>query len=518
MTSLLLLASIILCFSLMLFTLGLRGRVTQRGQFCRRCRFDLAGIGLDDPGARCPECGRALSGAKGRRTVLRRRSRLALSIAALLMLVSAIVAGISISGRAAVVYAHMPERIVLNAALWGSDPALDELISRSSKKDALSDGAWEVAIGYALTLQGDESRVWNPRWGEVLYLGATGGQLSDEQLGRYISKLDRVEVELRSRVLAGTARLPMTISFVSNRGNAITGGSLGLLRMLRITRAGVEGHEREADPDGSFHEIRLDPRVQSNLGMMSMGMSPNIKITKGSQPPQAGETLPVIVEYTISIAHTEGEEPFYEWSGRFEQTIEVLPIDSEIVERAQPIGGSAAASRYFTIPDIAVTQPLPEGLSKTASEMIAMFAFQKHQCPMSVAYRVFLRSDAGEEIEIDQVVSERSPGVLSGTSVMMYLRPGKDTQNARLLRAAQIMLDQGHATLVMRVDPDLAIDTPGIDRVMDLDLIFDDVPVVPSPPGQFNNSGMLGDTVAARALLDDPAPVPAETDQEGNTP
>ncbi len=149
-------------------------------------------------------------------------------------------------------------------------------------------------------------------------------------------------------------------------------------------------------------------------------------------------------------------------------------------------------------------------------EMIAMFAFQKHQCPMAVAYRVFLRSDAGEEFEIAQIVSEESPSSLSGIGVMMNLRPGHDTQSARLLRAARTMLDQGHATLILRADPDLAIDTPGIDRVMDLDLIFEDVPVVPSQPGRFNNSGAFGDTVAARALPREL--VPTDDHPQGYTP
>lgn len=501
---------------LLLLTLALRGRIAQRGQFCRKCRFDLAGIDLGEPTAQCPECGRAVSGGRRPRTVRRRRSRLLLGIATLLMLVFIIAAGISLSGSAAAVYRHMPERVVLNAAQWGSEPALDELITRSSKKDVLSDAGWQAAIEHALGLQSDESRVWDPRWGEVLYLGATGNHLRDEQLGRYVSTLDRVKVAMRSRVHAGTARLPMNISLVTDRGNAVSGGWLGLHRTLRITRAGVEGFERSQDPNGIGLPFAFTPQVQRNLGSMSMGMWPSIDITRAGRAPLAGQRLAVTIEYTVSIAHAEGEEPFFEKSGRFEQEIEVLPVDAEIVERAQPIGGVAAASRYFTIPDIAVTQPLPEGKGRTSNEMIAMFAFQKRRCPMAVAYRVYLRADSGQEFEIAQIVSEESPDSLSASGVMVNLRPGDDTGNASLLRAAGIMLDRGHATIVMRTTPDLAIDTPGIEQVMDLDLIFEDVPVVPSPPGQFNNSGAFGDSVAARALLDDPAP--ASGDQNGSTP
>lgn len=113
-----------------LVAIGLRGRVTQRGRFCRWCRFDLAGIDTDDPGARCTECGRPVNSPEARRSTLRIPRRWPIIAAAVILLLYGGVGAIVLSGSAPAVLARMPSGIVLASARWRNDAALDELMRR----------------------------------------------------------------------------------------------------------------------------------------------------------------------------------------------------------------------------------------------------------------------------------------------------------------------------------------------------------------------------------------------------
>ncbi|MGV6814741.1 MAG: hypothetical protein ACWA5W_07025, partial [Phycisphaerales bacterium] len=96
-----------------LLIIALRGRVTHRGQFCKNCKFDLAGLKLESADAKCPECGSGIHDESARRSQLRRVSRIGVVISAIVLLVgtSGVIAGAT--GKTGSIIAAMPDPVVL---------------------------------------------------------------------------------------------------------------------------------------------------------------------------------------------------------------------------------------------------------------------------------------------------------------------------------------------------------------------------------------------------------------------
>ncbi len=115
--------------------LALRARVTARGIFCRRCRFDLAG--LDHARSpTCPECGRDLRSPNSTRSTLRAANPPMLVVAACLMLLG--IAGLT--ANAPSVQAFILSRVSDPALVWldraGLNRARAEVLSRLARNEA----------------------------------------------------------------------------------------------------------------------------------------------------------------------------------------------------------------------------------------------------------------------------------------------------------------------------------------------------------------------------------------------
>jgi hypothetical protein len=102
-------------------------RRTGSTPYCRKCGYNLTGRALDDPDARCSECGVALSQdavVRGKRHV--RRGRLAVGL--LLFLIGAVPlvgAGVALL-RGADVYQYLPSRVLLAFLRYGNVSTVDE--------------------------------------------------------------------------------------------------------------------------------------------------------------------------------------------------------------------------------------------------------------------------------------------------------------------------------------------------------------------------------------------------------
>ncbi len=189
---------VLLGVGLLVSILAFRGRVVARGQFCKKYRFDLAGLDLDAADARCPECGRGIHQESSRRTLLRRRSRLGL-IAATLLLVSGFGAiGVGAAGKTNAIITAMPDSVVLWLTDLGVDEALDELVVRVSKvPGTMSAKSWDDAIEQGLAFQADKTLVWDVRWGEVLVIAMLEKCLVGDALYKFVESSLIAEFETR---------------------------------------------------------------------------------------------------------------------------------------------------------------------------------------------------------------------------------------------------------------------------------------------------------------------------------
>jgi len=189
---------VLLGVGLLVSLFAFRGRVAARGQFCKKCRFDLAGLEIEADGARCPECGSEVSLESARRGLIRRRSRVGLGAAVLLMLAGGGGIWAGATGKTGSIITAMPDPIVLWLTDWGVDEALDELVVRVSKvPGTMSAGSWDDAIEQGLAFQADTALVWDERWGEVLVIAMLEKRLVGDALYKFVESSLIAEFETR---------------------------------------------------------------------------------------------------------------------------------------------------------------------------------------------------------------------------------------------------------------------------------------------------------------------------------
>ncbi len=189
---------ILVVLGFVIFLLAMRGRVAARGQFCKKCKFDLAGLDLDPTNAKCPECGSEIHQESARRTQLRRMSRTGMVIAAILLLVGTSGVWAGAAGKTNALIAAMPDPIVLWLTDWGVDEALDELVVRTSKvPNTMSVENWDRAIEQGLAFQADSTLIWDERWGQVLVVAMLEKRLVGDALYKFIESSLIAEFETR---------------------------------------------------------------------------------------------------------------------------------------------------------------------------------------------------------------------------------------------------------------------------------------------------------------------------------
>ena len=120
----------VLIVGLIAIVIGLRGKISERGVYCKSCRFDLQGTRTDDPDAQCPECGSRVHHRDAQRDVLRRVSRVRVISGCVITLFAAGGLYISLFSTQASVFAYLPNQVVLSFAEKGYTDAVDEAIDR----------------------------------------------------------------------------------------------------------------------------------------------------------------------------------------------------------------------------------------------------------------------------------------------------------------------------------------------------------------------------------------------------
>lgn len=188
---------------------GLRGRRVDDRPICRKCRFDLSGLGgageaEDVVPARCPECGRDLSEKLAVRFGHRRRRRGMVGVGSAALLIGVGVLGASAWSAAvgANFNAFKPVwMLALEArglAPGRASAALSELVNRA-EQDSLSESRLRSLAEQGLALQADEDRPWLPGWGSLIEQAWSAGAISDDLFKKYAQRIAREGLEMRVR-------------------------------------------------------------------------------------------------------------------------------------------------------------------------------------------------------------------------------------------------------------------------------------------------------------------------------
>ena len=467
----------ILLFSFPIFVIAWRGRIIARGEFCRKCRFDLAGLDIDSADAKCPECGSEVHDSAHRRGIIRKKSMLGFGIAALLLIVGGGVIGVGASGKTGAVLASMPDSIILRLTDWGIDEALDELVTRSTiVPTAMSANSWDHVIESGLAHQADTSITWDVRWGEVLFQGLVQNQLSDEQLKEYFVNGTRKAIEIRDRASQGSKGVAYTLSLSPGRIEAlITGGSTGYMFSMNIIEYGVIGHPASYSRKGAgiYYEIVV-PGMAGNRSYAHSGITGSLWNLELLSVARAGEQIPLYVEFLIEIERTKDEVIVAEHRLRFEQSVEILESDVPVVAVYQDVQAAKDVSRKLIIsPIYAIAEP---GGRNRAKPKALAFQIMCNNVQEALGFSIFIQHD-GQEIEVGQFVKSKANNGSIGSinSLRFETNDFYSIESARMFHANAIAA--GELDIVLRTQSSVADQSPSIQEVLDISVEFHSVPV-----------------------------------------
>ena len=472
-----------------LLLFAFRGRIVERGQFCKRCKFNLAGLDLAQHDIKCPECGRAVHQGSARRALLRRRSRTGLIIAAILLIAGLGTMGVWASGNASAVLKPLPDWAVVGLTDLGMDAALDELVVRVSRTtNPMSDSQLNHVIEAGLKHQANLSAAFDPRWGEVLYVTCVEGQMSDEQLKQYMLTGVSVDVLIRDRVHQGAKQIDSLMKISPTRLDALTGGNTGYTVETKWVADGVVGQ----DARKSSNAYSPSALVRATRGGWWVNSAPSPIVPTGDAlNGKVGSKLNIYSEYEIvlrtpsdgypasfKIPDQELEENLVIGTVRTEHEVEIIDQSEPIVPVVDDSELAQRTCEAMSILPIHLLKVVPDPKPYPLTTLLTM-STQSMNLPANIAIRAFLRLDDGEEILIGQWVAKGSMG-----NSMSGIQWSVDNGNAKEQSEAQAIVDklfeQGHVDVIFRTDATLAEFSPEIDQVIGLTILFKDVPIEPA--------------------------------------
>jgi len=467
-----------------------RGRITARGQFCRKCKFDLAGSPMETAGDKCPECGQTIHTQSSRRTTFRRSSRSGMALAVVLMLAGVITASIGVTGNSAALYAQMPDGIIVHLTTIGSDGALGELGNRLTRVPPLSDSHLNQLITHALKVQADPLASWDPIYGQLLSDAWISGRLSESQVNQYLDHGLDIQYLIRERVRPGSSGIQFKARITPGRIHAVSGTESG--RSIKIgIMSSIIGDEpaRQYRSDGkpliiSHSGINIPKPGYNWKYTNSLEVNP-IKADCFSEP---GEELSVTVNIELSIASTSytispsEDDPLsrHYKTIAINRSIKVLEKGEALVEVRESSTQLKALKEHYRISEVRMLAELdPQRDSWTP---VLGFSMMKAEgFPDPLAFRVYLRVGNGtesREIEIGKAVHEQaSGGGAFGTSIAWVVDPENPEDSKRAAELFVLIQDKGKADVIFKSDPEIAEDNPTIDHILDATLTFRDVTI-----------------------------------------
>ncbi len=493
----------LLLLSLPLFALALRGRIAARGRFCRKCKFDLAG--LDTPPT-CPECGRDLTQPKATRPTLRRIRRPTLACAVVLLLLGGTLTTLFATNNTARLLAALPDRVVLALHNLGVDAAFTEIATnRLTGPRALDAAAWPRLIDAALTHQADTNTPWDPRHGEVLQQAFTLTCLTPEQITAYFTHGTESVLHFPAAIRHRAPEIGVQIVLrPSSRIASLNGSHHSLHDGTDIVWAYLSGRSMTLGTQ-SVTPLRSnsgytgfsvpDAVIPGGMGSIVFTV-PLANLNWHAIPSDAD--LPVTVHYETGIHRMSGRHTHQQASASVTRNVRVLPAETDLVSlNTDP----TAAQPYANGSIIRITplHILPPG--SRSYNALAEFTIIAVENPIPVVGQLVALHD-GREYPIAHITCNAS----QGHALLSQYGTTADPPDESILDA---WIAAGKVTLELRPDPRHAEKTPGITTILGFPLRFEDVKVTTDPKPSMESSLPNPEHTTGRPVTN-PAPNDAE--------
>jgi len=459
-------AIVLVLVGVALAAISWRGRVVSRGVFCAHCRFDLAGIDLDDTDAACPECGRPISTDRARIHALRTRSGPRLPIAALLLLTGLTLLGLRIAGGMSSVYSNLPDAVVAAAARYGDTDALDEFVARIDGQRTIAPQTWDAMIAHALDHQGNRAVPWDPAWGDVLAAAASGQMLSDKQLVRYAEQGMDIHFEARDAIHASTRAVPIRLRWTFTRISSRSRRPIPVSVNVGIT------------------EFRVDAETVMGAGSTGLGsihgngrgatIGTGAIVPRGVIPPAGGSIHGLEAVIDVS-AHYQGEPgPGATRTVRRTDSFRAVPDTTRLIEIVRYGPDTEKLADMIQIMD-AVLAPTPESAPQGHPAGLLKVDYQLREPSVTISVRV---TAVVGDIRVDLGSLVAAAGSGQSRRALRWRpdrRSGADLERAAMIHAA--LAKRGNIDLEFKTDPDPALNRVGIDRIHAVNLVLRGVPL-----------------------------------------
>jgi len=475
-----------------LLRLGLRGRRIDDHPVCRQCRFDL--IGQPQPLTTCPECGCGLRRPGWVRIGQRRRMPIVAGVGGLLLLLPALLIGSAVAVVAT--GSNLDKRTPTSLLLWQArhtSPSrlgaiADELEWRASggkmKKEELARIA-EVA----LDVQGDLSKPWSEKWGDLIEQAHTDDAIGKQQWQRFLDQAVVLAFKARPKVRQGDA-----IPVVATMKEARVGSGSQLMCMVAWDHLKVGGADaEEVDPESEHRSMvgALARRVfvsskrsGAPIGQfMVTGSKPSMRWGQQVQTVSALIQVPTSVEPGTTTAHVEMRTVSKPYGYRVtwgdmrrtkEGSVRASDLSVEIIATGEPGAELVAPNADQRERMRQLLTPISVDVNEYDSGMGIMrnasTNFTITGRPMEFAFDVFCK--AGDwELPWGTLVSGKSAN--RGHGQVWF--GGND--ELRMVYGEVPELKGTRVSIILRPNPARALETLDLTRVYGEEIVYEDVDV-----------------------------------------
>jgi|GEM_PF-3582644 len=464
---------IVLVFGILIFGLSLRGRVSEHGQYCKKCKFNLDGLSFDSEDAKCPECGRDIHDETCRRIKLRRRSRIGLVFASITLILGIGIVTVGSAGKTSVIIAAMPDWIVIQLTEFGNDEALDELIVRTSLVPSIMSASnWDHAIEAGLAIQADQSITWDLRWGQVLFDALNSNQMSDAQLEEYFTNGYQLELRVRDRVHPKSSKLPNTLLLKQFRMECINGGVTEYSFRYHITACRVEGsipfYERELSEHRNNVRIFQDGSISSNSDWLN-----NFSEIFDKAP---GEHVQLVFEYSTRLDQGDRVEPIFESKVQRRVNVSIVDPSEPIVRILKNDEIALSLFESTSISPFSILMKPPEPRLKARRMSPSSIFIVDGMIPHYVSMQFYLAVE-GEEYKIGFASNETSQLTSFGGWLKFDSTPQNGLTQEQVVEIHSKLLELDSVTIIAKTEVERMLNKPGVNEIVGVNLFFEDVPI-----------------------------------------
>ncbi len=465
-------ALILTGLGVLMLLLALRGRVTARGLFCRRCKFDLAGLDPARDNPTCPECGRDLTQPRSTRTTLRRIHRPALAAAILCVLFATPL----FLTQSAAVRAWLVTRAPDPALAWlerldleGADAEIiarlaDPLKHRTAFLDRI-----DRAIDRVLT-----DKLNAPANDRAVVLTALRNtQLSEAQAARFLEAVIDARIAIRDKAHPHQTTVPSAWT-VNARfheffppDEMFAGGNPAYSIEHGFHRGGPAATVT-LDPT---KPPAYDTRALQFYGGRSLMPDDTTPLRdRGTPEPAPGDSIAVHAALSVRIHSPRSPDPILTIWRTAEQTVTIVPADQPLVPTVDDPEALAALAATLSMREVRV-------FGSPDSPLLAAFAISDAPAPAHAAFRSTMTAGdltlLSEELLV--LAPYNFPAISQGYAQTAFQASLRDPEARARFEAIS---PNTTVTIILRPDPVAAYRYAELASCLAGELIFQNIPIL----------------------------------------